>query len=216
MKKFEHDLGELKQRLVEMAECAATMIDLAIQELTEQNGDVSGKVLEIEERVNQMQLEIDRAAIRLLTVYGPVATDLRFVLMVSKINTELERIADQAVNMCEYLQLLASRDRPKPLPEFPAMAKLVVEMLHEALQALLYLDRERAEKVIVQDARVDALNHQVLRHGLAEPQDDIAQTVAEILLARALERIADQTTNICEEIVYIVSGDDIRHPGAKH
>jgi len=216
MKKLDQDLADLKLRVVQMADLVASMIDLAVQGLAHQNPDVAQDVARREEVVNRMQLEIDRAAVRLLTCYGLVAGNLRFVLMVSKINTELERIADQAINMCEYLELLVSSDvSKKPIPECPRMAKLVLEMLQGAMEAFLHQDRRKAEQVIANDDLVDALNHEVLQRCLREQHEDIAHTVAEILLARSLERIADQTTNICEEVVYIVSGEDIRHGAAQ-
>jgi phosphate transport system protein len=200
-------------QVVEMGDVVASMIDLAGQGLSKRNQDVLLEVSRLETQVNRAQLEIDRDAIRLLTVYGPVAGNLRFVLMVSKINSELERIADQAVNMCEYLQLLVDAEEVRPAPECSRMAQLTQEMLRGSLEAFLREDRAKAEAIMAQDDLVDALNHEVLQRCLRQPQNDIARAVAEILLARSLERIADQTTNICEEVIYIVSGEDIRHSG---
>lgn len=212
MKKFEHDLSALKQRVLDMGDLAAGMIEMVVHSLKHDRDDVTPEIQKREHDVNLMQLEIDRDAIRLHTVYGPVASDLRFVLMVSKINTELERIADQAVNMCEFHQLLVLDTHHEPLPEFSRMGELVMSMLNDSMQAFLYEDRELAESIILRDDHVDALNNKVLLHGLKEPPEHVAHAVAEILLSRSLERIADQTTNICEEVVYIVSGEDIRHP----
>lgn len=212
MKKLEHDLASLKSRVVEMGELVVSMIDLATTGLRDQNEEVLQEVYRREDRVNRIEVEIDRESYRLLTVYGPVAANLRLVLMVSRINSELERIADQAVNMCEYLRLLVRSAPTMPFPEAPRMARLVLEMLDQALLAFYHEDRGKAEHVLAKDGLVDATNHEVLRRCLGEGMEEITLAVAEILWARALERIADQATNICEDVVYIVSGEDIRHP----
>ena len=107
MKKFEHELASLRKRIVDMGTLARQMVDSAIEALDQPDSDIYQKVLVAEEQLDQMQLDVDREAIRLLTVYSPVANDLRFVLMVARINSELERIGDHAVNMCEDLQLVA-------------------------------------------------------------------------------------------------------------
>jgi phosphate transport system protein len=177
-------------------------------------------VLTCEEQLDQMQIEVDREAIRLLTVYGPVATDLRFVLMVARINSELERVGDQAVNMCEDLQLMASKTNAAPLPEILKMSKLVAGMVRDAMAAFIQEDVRKAEEVLATDDVVDALNDQIVREllsdqvvrdAIAEPKPDITDSLALILISRSLERIADQATNICEEVIYMIKGADIRH-----
>lgn len=215
MQKLEHDLAALKDRLVGMGELVASMVELVTRSLEDPGQDISAEVTAREDRVNRLQLEIDHESVRMLTVYGLVAGNLRFVLMVFRINSELERMADQAVNMAQYLRLLVPADGPASFPEAPRMAGIVLQMLHQALRAFFDQDRQRAEQVLAQDDLVDALNQEVLRRSLRAPHDNVSQAVAEILWSRSLERIADQTTNICEEVVYIVSGDDIRHPATR-
>ncbi|MFV1981790.1 MAG: phosphate signaling complex protein PhoU [Rhodothermia bacterium] len=211
MKKFENDLAALTKRVVEMGDLVASMIEMVTRALDTCQPEVLREVARREENVNRMQVEIDRESIRLLTVYSPVAGDLRLVFMVSRINSELERIGDQAINMGEYLQLLVSDDHAGAFSESPRMAKIVLKMFNDALSAFYSQDQAKAEAVIARDDVVDALNHEVLRRCLHGAQDDMAHAVAEILWARSLERIADQATNICEEVIYIVSGRDIRH-----
>jgi len=211
MKKFANDLASLKKRVVEMGDLVASMIERVTRALETRQPDVLREVARREETVNRMQVEIDRESIRLLTVYSPVAGDLRLVFMVSRINSELERIGDQAINMGEYLQLLVSDDASRPFPESSRMARLVLGMFGDALSAFYVQDQPKAEAVIARDDVIDAINHEVLRRCLHAARDDLAHAVAEILWARSLERIADQTTNICEEVIYIVSGRDIRH-----
>jgi phosphate transport system protein len=220
MKKFEQDLSALRQRIVAMGELARKMVDLALKALGDHSVDVYHDVLTCEEQLDQMQIEVDREAIRLLTVYGPVATDLRFVLMVARINSELERVGDQAVNMCEDLQLMASKTNAAPLPEIIKMAKLVAGMVRDAMAAFVQEDVRKAEEVLATDDVVDALNDQIVREllsdqvvrdAIAEPKPDITDSLALILISRSLERIADQATNICEEVIYMIKGADVRH-----
>ncbi len=223
MHRFEQELAELKRRVVAMGELAESMVEWAVAALGDPQSDIYRQVLTAEEQVDQMQLDIDREVIRLLTIYGPVATDLRFVLMVSRITMEIERIGDQAVNMCEDLQLMVSKTGAKMPPEIHKMARLVEGMVRDALLAFQQRDTRLAVEVVATDDLVDALNDQVVRELLSEKMmrqaiggpSDVAEALALILIARSLERIADQATNIGEEVVYLVKGDDIRHQPAR-
>ncbi len=225
MKKFEQELAALRTRIVDMGTLSRSMVDMAISALGRPVEDVYQKVLADEEQLDQMQLDIDREAIRLLTVYGPVANDLRFVLMVARINSELERIGDQAVNMCEDLQLMATKTKSSPLPEIHKMAKLVSGMVRDSMAAFVQEDVRKADEVLSTDDVVDALNDQIVRELLSDQvvrsaisseqgPSHISDALGLILLSRSLERIADQATNICEEVIYMVKGADVRHKQA--
>ena len=194
-----------------MGELSESMVDLAMKALAERNGEVFQGVLAKEERLDQMQIEIDNEAVRLLTVYGPVAGEFRFVLIVTRINTELERMGDHAVNMCEDVQLLISDPDAEIPNEVPKMARLARGMVRDALQAFYLADSPKAEKIIATDDLVDTLNDQVVRQLLANPKDITRAALALILIAKSLERVADQAVNICEEVIYIVRGADVRH-----
>ena len=215
MKKFDDELEKLRLHVLEMGELAQSMVDAAVHVL--ESGDTSGskEIYENEQRMDRKQLEVDREAIRLLTVYGPVATDLRFILSVTHITSELERVGDQAENMCEYLELIADRSDIPLISTARKMSVLVADMLRDAMAAFADRNLERAMVVIRGDNRVDALNDQVLQEMLSGDSNggvrSISASLAVILIARALERMADQATNICEEVVYLVEGEDIRH-----
>ena len=152
-------------------------------------------------------------------MYSPVAGDLRCVLTVSHVNTQLERIGDQAVNLCEYLQLTASKARGTPLPKLREMARLVCNMMHNATAAYFEHDPDKAKATLAHDDLVDAMKDQITQELLSDEvarevitgSKDIAEAMGQILIARSLERIADHATNICEEVFYMVRGDDIRH-----
>jgi phosphate transport system protein len=214
MKKFEEELGALKRRVVEMGERAQKMIALAVKALVDRDTAGIREVFAHEEEVDRCQMEIDNEAVRLIAVYSPVARDLRFLLMVTRINSELERMGDQAVNMCEDVELLVSEPELKPLIDLPRMAELTRGMVDGALRAFLDGDTGKAEETLEVDAQVDALDDQIFRELLTymmSSPGNITCSVALILVARSLERIADHATNICEEVVYLVRGDDIRH-----
>ena len=220
MKKFDNELSHLRQRVVEMGNLTESMVSRAIDAVFDvHNNEIIESVLRDEEQLDQMQLDIDKEAVRLLTVYGPVATDLRFILSVSRINLELERIGDHATNICENVHLLASKMDVQPLSEIQKMGEVVRGMVHDALDAFLQNDNRKAQSVIARDDLVDALNDQIIEELLSDEvvrevltgPTDIAGALAQILIARSLERIADQSTNVSEEIVYMIKGDDIRH-----
>ena len=212
MKQFQQELSALKQRVVEMGHLAASMVAGSSDALIKAERSRIQQVLANEPTLDRFQVEIDGEAIRLMTIYAPVAKDLRFLLMIARINSELERIGDHAVDNCEYLKLL-THPQP-PLDDLSNMSEIVLGMVHEALQAFQEEDTHKAQAVMRLDDRVDALNAQVFRELLEHPAADAdsrARSMSLILVARSLERIADHATNICEEVFYLVEGADIRH-----
>jgi phosphate transport system protein len=212
MQQFVRELTRLKQGVVEMGRLAESMVDEAARALVAPERPAVDAVLQKEPLLDRFQVEIDREAIRLITIYAPVARDLRTLLMIARITSDLERIGDQAVDNCEYVELLPV-PRP-PLHDVPAMSGLVHGMVRDALTAFEKEDVDRAHLVMAQDDRVDALNRQIFRELLEQPGHDgltRASTMSLILVARSLERIADHATNICEEVFYLVEGADIRH-----
>jgi len=143
-----------------------------------------------------------------------VAKDLRFLLMIARINSDFERIGDEAVNSCEYIDLLQLSALSPPLNDLSPMSALTLRMVNDALQAFQQEDVERARAVIRLDDHVDAMNgatfRNLLEHTGTDPQM-VTRCMALILVARSLERMADHATNICEEVFYLVEGEDIRH-----
>jgi phosphate transport system protein len=215
MKKLEHELATLKQRVMEMGATAEQMVGWSSDALLKRDRSGIARVLEAEERVDHLQVEIEGEAVRLITIYTPIAKDLRFLLMVVRIITELERIGDQAVNNCEYVDLFLSDPPERPLSDLARMSDIVVEMVHGALEAFDQEDVVRARSVLELDDKVDLLNALTFRDLVAEPTptdpESLKRSMSLVLLARSLERIADHATNVCEEVVYLVKGEDIRH-----
>lgn len=216
MKKFEHELDSLKQQVSEMGALAESMVAASGTAMEHRNQDSIARVRADEPRLDRYQLDIDREAIRLITVYSPIAKDLRFLLMVARINTELERIGDQALNNCEYTEQLTSDPSPRALADLSRMIAVTQTMIRDAIEAFRDEDLDRAQRVLQMDDEVDALNAQTFRDLLTSATVDrgtINECMTLILLARSLERIADHATNICEEVIYMVKGEDIRHQG---
>ena len=218
MKKLERELENLKHRIAEMGDLAQSMVEEAVLALSDpQNDEHHRRVLAEEARLDQMQLDVDEEAIRLLTVYGPVAGNLRLVISAARINSELERIGDQTVSMCSHIRLLASQSDGPPLEQFRSMTKLVRTILYETLKAMRLDDAVKARATMASDNLVDVINDQIVRDLLGcNPEQsgcgsarDIAASVAQIMISQALERIADQACNVCEQIIYMVEVTDI-------
>ena len=182
--------------------------------LVEGKPDYVDQVLETEEQLDQHQKEIDDLTVRLIATYTPVASNIRFMLMVTRINTELERIGDQAVNIGERARDLIKEPALKPLVDLPRMAQIAIEMMHRSVMAFANNTDKEAVEIIKRDRDVDELNNQIFRELLTYMMSDpkhIPQALGLILIARCVERIADHATNIAEEVVYLVRGQDIRH-----
>lgn len=219
MKKFDQELDGLHRRIAEMATLAESMVRMAADAVKDRSQNKHDEVAASEERLDQMQVDLDHDAVRLLTVYGPVATDLRDLLVVTHVTAQLERMGDQVVNVIESLELMQTSPDHRPLPEVCKMAELTCQIVSDALAAYFDKDAVKAETTRGHDDVVDALNLQITKTLLSEEvlrdvlkgTADIADALAQLLIARHLERIADQAVNICKEVVYMVRGDDVRH-----
>jgi phosphate transport system protein len=211
---FEDELRALKERLVHMGGRAERMITDAIAALVERSAAPIEGVMKAEQEVNDLHIEIDERVVELLALQHPVATDLRLLVMASKIAGELERIGDQAVNVCENTKFLLESPPIKPLVEFPVMAQTVQTMVRESLDAFVRGDVGLAQTVLNTDDTVDAFKNQIFRELLTYMMSDprtIQRSLALILVARNLERVGDHATNVAEEVIYLVQGRDVRH-----
>jgi phosphate transport system protein len=213
MKKFDAELAGLKGRLLDMGRLAERMAASASSALLTADAASIARVRGDEPVLDRFQMEIDREAIRLITVYAPVARDLRCLLMVARINSEIERIGDEAMDNCRWLETLHPRALIGSVQGLSELSSMTLQMLHGALEALENEDVDQAQAVIAMDDRIDALEARVL-HDLAQRSaqpPDVAPSVGLVLVGRSLERTADHATNICEEIYYWLQGEDIRH-----
>ena len=211
---FEEQLSGLRGRLVHMGALAEAMIEKAVKSLLERTTARHPEIFKNEDEVNALHIEIDEKVITLLALQHPLAADLRLVVMGSKIAGELERIGDQAVNLCQYNEELIKQPPLKPMIDVPLMADIARRMLRESLDAFVRQDAVLAQKVLDTDDEVDAFKDQIFRELLTYMMADpgtIQRALALILVSRSLERVGDHATNIAEEVIYAVQGRDVRH-----
>ena len=212
---FEHDLEELKQRLLWMASLAERSVHQAVHAVLDSDQSLAETVLQEEDAINEMQIEIDDRVQRLLALQQPMAIDLRFILAVSRINNDLERIGDQAVNIAQSALRILRHPQVKPYVDLPRMSELVETMVRDSLNALVQKDLELAKSVLARDDEVDRLRDQMFRELLTYMMENsrvVFPAFELILVAKNLERIGDHATNIAEDVIYIVAGRDVRHP----
>ena len=211
---FLEELEALQGRLLEMGGLAEERVRAALQGLVSRDPAVINMVLSGDEPINQLHIEIDNRCFRLLALHQPMATDLRAIVATVKINTDLERVGDLAVNIAEASTRYIGHPPVKQLIDIPQMGDIAQAMLRDSLDAFVRRDTDLAHRVLNEDDRLDSLKTQVFRdllthmlrnQGTVEPSLDL------ILVSRHLERIGDHATNIAEDVIFMVSALDVRH-----
>jgi phosphate transport system protein len=211
---FQQELNKLKGNLLQMAGLAERAISNAIEALVKRDTALAEKTIVEDEKINQMEILIDEMCLKLLALHQPMAADLRFITSAMRINTELERIGDQAVNIAERVISLNQEPQLKPYIDIPRMAEITQSMVKEVLDAFVNGDAQRARSVCERDDQVDGLNDQVFRELLTYMMADsktITRAVHLIIVSRCLERIADHATNIAEGVIFMVKALVIKH-----
>ena len=211
---FQEELDVLKTRLLEMGGLAEERVRHAVQGLADRDFGLIEAVLAGDEPVNQLHIEIDDRVLKLLALHQPVAADLRAVMAAVKINTDLERVADLAVNIAEAAKRYAQHPPVKKLIEIPRMTDIAQAMLRDALDAYVNGDVALAQHVLNEDDKLDALKTQIFRELLTYMLQDpttIEPALDLILVSRHLERIGDHATNVAEDVIFMVSARDVRH-----
>jgi len=211
---FELELREIRGQLVAMGARCERSVQLALSAFLDRDQARAQEVFELDQKINQDEVEIDDMAIRVLALRQPVAYDLRFIASTLKFVTDLERIADEAVNLAERVEALKKAHEPPPVFDVPRMGELAQKMLREALDAFVEGDLARAKRVIEADNEVDELYGRTVREvqsWMAGHSGDIAAAMCVASAARYLERISDHATNLAEHVIYLEKGDDVRH-----
>ena len=211
---FQEELEVLKTRLLEMGGLAEERVRHAVQGLAERDFALIDGVLGGDEPVNQLHIEIDDRVLKLLALHQPVAADLRAAMAAVKINTDLERVADLAVNIAEAAKRYSTHPPVKKLIDIPRMADIAQAMLRDALDAYVKGDVALAQHVLNEDDKLDALKTQIFRELLTYMLQDpatIEPSLDLILVSRHLERIGDHATNVAEDVIFMVSARDVRH-----
>jgi phosphate transport system protein len=211
---FREELEELQSKLLEMGGLVEAAIHNSVDALVDRDEDKAKEVLWTEAQINQKEIEIDDLATRQLALFQPMARDLRFLTSAIKMNSDLERMGDLAVNITEGALRLMNEPSVKPLVDIPKMATLTESMVHRALDAFAKRDAELAREVLLSDDEVDRLRDAVYDELLLFMQEErttINRSVSLMFIAQNLERIADHATNIAEDVLFLVKGIDVRH-----
>ena len=212
---LEEKLNELKKKLIKEASLAQDMVKKSIEGLIKKRKEILEKVTkEYEPKMNELEIELDELCTNLIALYQPEAGDLRTILMILKMNNDLERIGDLAVNISESALYLIEKPPVKPLIDIPRMAEESIDMLKNAINSFINKDANLAKSVCEKDSVVDNLRDQILRELITYMSSDpstIERSIHLIRISRCLERIADLSTNICEDVIFMVEGKIIKH-----
>jgi phosphate transport system protein len=211
---FQEELETLKSRLLEMGGLAEERVRRAVEALAARDPDAIDAVIAGDEPINGLHIEIDNRCFRMLALHQPMAADLRAIVAAVKINTDLERVGDLAVNVAEAARRYTMHAPVKKLIDIPRMAVIAQTMLRDALDAYVRRDTVLADRVLNQDDRLDDLKSQVFRELLTYMLQDpstIEPSLDLILISRHLERIGDHATNIAEDVIFMVTARDVRH-----
>jgi phosphate transport system protein len=213
-KRYDEDLKKLREDILYMGGLVEDQIQKAVGSLVDRNSKLAEMIIQRDHEVNRLDVEIDDLCIRLLALHQPAARDLRFITTALKITTDLERMGDMAVNICERALELNREPQLKPYIDIPRMAQISQRMIRESLDAFVREDTDLALKVCKDDQQVDDLNSQIFRETISfmiEDPHTINRAMKIGFVSKYLERIADHATNIAEMVIFLVKGKSIRH-----
>src|SRR5512136_3495252 len=215
---YEAELNALREQLLEMGGLVEAAIAASVRAIIERDAALAEQVVKKDKVVNRMEVDIDGACRRILALRQPAASDLRFITTALKIVTDLERMGDLAVNVAERALDLSHSPPSRPFHDLTELADLSAMQLAKALDAFVEKDVKKAEEVIADDDRLDALYHRLFNDLLAYMMEDsrvIRRATSTMFAAKQLERFGDHATNVAEMVVYMVRGTDVRHPGSR-
>jgi phosphate transport system protein len=211
---FETEMQALRNRLLSMGAMVEERVHQAVLALMERSSATAERIIAGDEEVNDLQIEVDDRCLKLLALQQPMASDLRLITAAMKINADLERIGDQAVNIAENSLKLMNAAPLKPIIDLPRMAQIAEAMTRDSLDAFVRKDAALARAVLARDDEVDQLKDHIFRvlltYMMADP-GTIERALSLILISRNLERIADHATNIAEDVIFVVEAKDVRH-----
>lgn len=214
MKYHEHEYAELRGLIATMSEEVCKMIEGSTKALVERDSQLARQIIDQDAVVDQLDIDIDKACVRMIALYEPKAIDLRFVMTASRLIVDLERMGDHCVDICREVLKLNDVPQMKPYIDIPKMAEHTIKMVRDSIDAFFNKDIEMALEIIDRDDFIDDLYHQVLRELLTYIFDDVRNTKTAVWLTfiiRSIERIADHATNICEMLYFMQTGEIIRH-----
>ncbi|GMV37035.1 MAG: phosphate transport system regulatory protein PhoU [Fimbriimonadales bacterium] len=211
---LEREIDALRKKLLSVGALVEEAGKMAIEALMTRDVELAERVIETDEQIDQMEVEVEEECLKVLALHQPVAIDLRYVVAMLKINNDLERIGDIATNIAERAIYLSHRVKIDIPQDFVSMSKLAHEMVRDSLDSLVYLDASLARKVCEMDDKVDECNRRVydyVKQQLLLGTTEIMEQVQLLTVARHIERIGDQATNIAEDVLYLIEGEIVRH-----
>ncbi|MBN2201170.1 phosphate signaling complex protein PhoU [bacterium] len=211
---FHEQLQELKKKLTTMSRSVEESIEKSIRSFMLRDAGLADEVFRMDDVINRMEMDIDDDCLKLLALQQPLAADLRFIMAAMKINNDLERMGDHSVNIAGYAKSLIGTEAVPPINRIPAMAKIALGMVSESLAAFVEGDADRARLVCLKDDEVDAMDDAIFKEVLRLPHpgpESVSRSLALVLASKNIERIADLSTNIAEEVIFIVQARTIKH-----
>jgi len=211
---FDEELKSVKKDILQMAAMVEESITKALEALKKRDNKMAKTIREIDHQIDKLEIAVEEECIELIARHQPVGTDLRFLIGVIKMNNDLERMGDHAVNIADCVNFLVEQSRIKPISNIWTMAKIANEMLKDSVESFINNDAVRAQKVCERDSVVDEMRNETIRilltYMLEEPEK-VGAAISYLLVAKNLERIADLSTNICEDVIYIAQARVIKH-----
>jgi phosphate transport system protein len=213
-KQFTKELENIKKRILALGALVEERVQMAIKAIDTNDADLAQEIIKKDYEIDEIEVEVEEECLKVLALHQPMAIDLRFIVAVIKINAELERIGDQAVNIAERVDVTAKREQLDFYFDYSSMGEKAQAMLKMSLDALIQMDYDLAFKVVIMDDEVDKIKNEAydkIKKAMGENPDKIGYLINLLLISRHLERLADHATNIAEEVVYLVEGEIIRH-----
>ena len=213
-KHFSRELEKIKKLILSLGAMVEEQVRMATQAVETRDAELVQKIIKSDHDIDEMEVEIEEECLKVLALHQPVAVDLRFLIAVIKINNDLERIGDQAVNIAERVDVIAKRDLSDFFFDYSSMGEKARKMLKMSLDALINMDYDQAYEVVQMDDEVDQIKHDAydrIKKAMGDHPDKLGELINLLLISRHLERLADHATNIAEEVIYLIEGEIVRH-----
>jgi phosphate transport system protein len=213
-KHLELEIENLKKLILALSATVEDNVYKAVQALTERSSAIAEEVIKSDPRIDETEVAIEEECLKVLALHQPVAIDLRYIIAILKINSDLERMGDLAVNIAERAMFLATRERPDVPLDLPLMAEKTKAMMKKSLDALMKQDAQLAHEVLAADDEIDAMNREMyaqIQDGIRRRPEQLESLIHLLSCSRHLERIADHATNIAEDVIYMMEGVIVRH-----
>ena len=213
-KHFRKELESIKKRILTLGSMVEDLVHDSVKAVDRIDADLADQIIKKDCEIDETEVDIEEECLKVLALHQPVAVDLRFIIAVIKINNELERIGDQAVNIAQRVQVIAKRPKPPFWFDYSEMGEKAQKMLRMSLDALVNMDVDLAYRVITMDDEVDQIKSEAydkIKQAIQDLPERVGYYINLLLISRHLERLADHATNIAEEVIYLVEGEIFRH-----